>query len=179
MQEGRFWLQFRTYTRAVSWPRVPVAFAAGLVVGALLAVAVTHQWHSVQPNGSGASPSSSGLKSTDLKVGSGAAVTNGQAVTIRYTIWLADGTWVDSSDDRKQPFTFNTGAGAVIKGLDQGVMGMRVGGIRWLTIPPGLAYGATEERPPTGGPGIPPNSTLLMLVNLISTAAGPTAAPTT
>jgi FKBP-type peptidyl-prolyl cis-trans isomerase len=105
----------------------------------------------------------SGLKYQDLVVGTGAEAAAGKTVSVHYTGWLTDGTKFDSSVDRGQPLPpFKLGTGAVIKGWDDGVAGMRVGGKRKLTIPPGLAYG---ER---GSPGvIPPNATLMFDVELL------------
>ena len=107
---------------------------------------------------------SSGLRYTDLKVGEGDEAKAGHVVEVHYTGWLQDGTKFDSSLDRKQPFKFQLGAGQVIQGWDQGVAGMKVGGKRRLTIPPGLAYG------PRGAGGvIPPNATLVFEVELLAT----------
>lgn len=110
------------------------------------------------------------LQSTDVKVGTGSDATNGKAVTVHYTGWLycgsaADkhGSKFDSSRDRGTPFTFTLGAGQVIRGWDQGVLGMKVGGQRTLTIPPSLAYG--NQSP---GAGIPPNATLVFDVELMN-----------
>jgi len=104
----------------------------------------------------------SGLKYQDLKVGDGAVAENGTTVSVHYTGWLTDGTKFDSSVDRGQPFSFHLGAGQVIRGWDEGVRGMRVGGKRKLTIPPDLGYGAAGTP---GGP-IPPNATLIFDVEL-------------
>ncbi|RKH01542.1 MULTISPECIES: FKBP-type peptidyl-prolyl cis-trans isomerase [Corallococcus] len=102
------------------------------------------------------------LKTEDVKVGTGAEATKGKTVTVHYVGTLTTGAKFDSSRDRGQGFTFPLGAGRVIQGWDQGVAGMKVGGVRKLTIPPELGYGA-------GGfpPVIPPNSTLLFEVELL------------
>ncbi|KZE31486.1 peptidylprolyl isomerase/FKBP-type peptidyl-prolyl cis-trans isomerase FkpA [Crenobacter luteus] len=99
----------------------------------------------------------------DLVVGEGAEARTGQEVTVHYTGWLTDGTKFDSSKDRSQPFTFPLGAGYVIKGWDQGVVGMKVGGQRKLTIPAELGYGARGA-----GGVIPPHATLVFEVELLS-----------
>jgi FKBP-type peptidyl-prolyl cis-trans isomerase FkpA len=105
----------------------------------------------------------SGLKYQDLKVGDGAIAESGKTVQVHYTGWLTDGTKFDSSVDRGQPFSFRLGAGNVIRGWDEGVKGMRIGGKRKLTIPPDLGYGAAGTP---GGP-IPPNATLVFDVELL------------
>ncbi|HKP84900.1 MAG TPA: FKBP-type peptidyl-prolyl cis-trans isomerase [Blastocatellia bacterium] len=104
----------------------------------------------------------SGLKYKDEVVGTGVSPQPGQRVTVHYTGRLENGTKFDSSVDRGQPLVFPIGVGRVIKGWDEGVMTMKVGGKRKLIIPPGLAYGAAG-RPPV----IPPNSTLIFDVELL------------
>ncbi|MBI3145268.1 MAG: FKBP-type peptidyl-prolyl cis-trans isomerase [Pseudogulbenkiania sp.] len=98
----------------------------------------------------------------ELQLGDGTEATVGQEVTVHYTGWLTDGTKFDSSKDRFQPFSFPLGAGYVIKGWDQGVAGMKVGGKRKLTIPAELGYGARGA-----GGVIPPNATLKFEVELL------------
>lgn len=97
----------------------------------------------------------------DSTVGKGAEAVSGKSVTVHYTGTLKDGTKFDSSVDRKEPFTFSLGAGQVIKGWDQGVVGMKVGGKRKLTIPAELAYGANAVG------AIPANSTLIFDIELL------------
>lgn len=103
----------------------------------------------------------SGLKYEDIVVGSGASPKAGQQVTVHYTGTLEDGTKFDSSLDRGQPFTFTIGVRQVIRGWDEGVMTMKVGGKRRLVIPPQLGYGSRGVGP------IPPNSTLVFEVELL------------
>jgi FKBP-type peptidyl-prolyl cis-trans isomerase len=109
------------------------------------------------------------LQITDVKVGTGADATTGKSVTVHYTGWLysesaADhhGSKFDSSRDRNQPLTFTLGRGEVIKGWDQGIVGMKVGGQRTLVIPPSLGYGSA------GNPPIPGNATLVFDVELLN-----------
>ncbi len=108
----------------------------------------------------------SGLQIEDVKVGSGAEAKGGSNVLVHYTGWLyqdnTKGTKFDSSKDRGQPFSFPLGAGHVIKGWDEGVAGMKIGGTRNLVIPPELGYGARGA-----GGVIPGNATLIFEVELL------------
>ena len=104
----------------------------------------------------------SGLEYEDLAEGTGPAAQAGQTVSVHYTGWLTNGTKFDSSVDRGQPFNFPLGGGRVIKGWDEGVAGMKVGGKRKLTIPPTLGYGARGA-----GSVIPPGATLVFDVELL------------
>lgn len=103
----------------------------------------------------------SGLKYEDVVVGTGASPQNGQRVTVHYTGTFTNGTKFDSSKDRGQPFTFIIGNGNVIKGWDEGVLTMKVGGKRLLEIPPSLGYGPRDYQ------SIPGGSTLLFEVELL------------
>jgi FKBP-type peptidyl-prolyl cis-trans isomerase FkpA len=139
----------------------------GALVAAALAVlpACSHKTGgSGSAESKAAAPAAAGLVVDDLKEGSGMAAAKGKTVSVHYTGRLTDGTKFDSSYDRGQPIEFPLGAGVVIKGWDQGIDGMRVGGKRKLTIPPDLAYGA---RGTPGGP-IPPNATLVFEVELVA-----------
>lgn len=107
----------------------------------------------------------SGLVIEDVIFGSGATAKAGQTVVVHYTGWLTDGTKFDSSKDRNDPFVFPLGQRYVISGWDEGVQGMKEGGVRKLTIPPELGYGARGA-----GGVIPPNATLVFEVELISVA---------
>lgn len=104
----------------------------------------------------------SGLQYIDLVEGKGRQAELGDQATVHYTGWLANGAKFDSSLDRGQPFSFRVGAGQVIKGWDEGVGTMKVGGKRKLIIPPDLAYG-----PRGAGAVIPPNATLTFEVELL------------
>jgi FKBP-type peptidyl-prolyl cis-trans isomerase FkpA len=106
--------------------------------------------------------STTGLQYEDMQEGTGQAAKAGDTVEVHYTGWLKDGTKFDSSHDRKQPFSFALGAGRVIKGWDEGVAGMKVGGKRKLTIPPQLGYGSRGA-----GNAIPPNADLIFEVELL------------
>jgi peptidylprolyl isomerase len=105
----------------------------------------------------------SGLKYSDLIVGTGSTPQKGQTVSVQYIGKLEDGSIFDSSYSRNQPFTFTLGVGQVIKGWDEGVASMQVGGKRKLMIPPELAYGSRGA-----GGVIPPNATLDFEVELLS-----------
>ena len=110
----------------------------------------------------------SGLKIKDSVCGDGDVAEAGKLVTVHYVGTLEDGTQFDSSRDRGQPFEFLLGGGMVIQGWDEGVEGMAVGGIRTLTIPPELGYGAEGAADV-----IPPNSTLTFEIELMKVAEGP------
>ena len=112
----------------------------------------------------------SGLQYEDTTAGSGATATAGKRVSVHYTGWLHDpaaangrGRKFDSSKDRGTPFSFNLGGGEVIRGWDEGVQGMQVGGTRVLVIPAALVYGARGA-----GGVIPPNATLVFEVDLLA-----------
>lgn len=114
-------------------------------------------------------PATVSFTKTDVKVGDGAEATSGQSVSVHYTGWLYEpnspethGKKFDSSRDRGKAFVFPLGAGRVIKGWDQGVVGMKVGGQRTLTIPSDMAYGSRGA-----GGLIPPNATLIFDVELV------------
>ena len=103
------------------------------------------------------------LEVEDVTVGTGQAAQSGDAVSVHYTGWLASGKKFDSSRDRGMPFSFRLGSGQVIQGWDRGLIGMQVGGLRRLIIPPEQGYGDRD----VGGGLIPPNSTLIFEVELL------------
>ena len=105
----------------------------------------------------------SGLHYEDTAIGTGATAQAGNKVSVHYTGWLLEGAKFDSSKDRGDPFKFDLGAGSVIRGWDEGVQGMQVGGTRVLRIPPELGYGARGA-----GGVIPPNATLVFEVDLLA-----------
>jgi FKBP-type peptidyl-prolyl cis-trans isomerase FkpA len=98
----------------------------------------------------------------DLTLGAGSEAKKGQLAVVHYTGWLTDGSKFDSSKDRNDPFSFALGGGMVIRGWDEGVVGMKIGGKRKLTIPPHMGYGARGA-----GGVIPPNATLVFEVELL------------
>ncbi|MCZ6635793.1 MAG: FKBP-type peptidyl-prolyl cis-trans isomerase [bacterium] len=105
----------------------------------------------------------SGLEYAEIKVGDGASPSVGQKVTVHYTGWLTNGKRFDSSVVKKKPFSFEIGRRKVIKGWDEGVLSMKVGGIRQLKVPPALGYGV-RGHPPV----IPQNATLIFEVALLA-----------
>jgi FKBP-type peptidyl-prolyl cis-trans isomerase FkpA len=153
--------------------------AASLLLGLILVSAVSSAGCTAEPQTTPVEPApaelpaaqpatSTGavteLRIEDLVKGKGAAAKSGDVVSMHYTGWLTDGTKFDSSRDRNEPLPpFTLGQGQVIPGWDQGVVGMKVGGKRKLTIPPELAYGA-----PGSPPVIPPNATLVFEVELLA-----------
>lgn len=116
----------------------------------------------VSVDANGIATMASGLKYKDIVEGTGESPNPGKFVTVHYTGTLTNGKKFDSSLDRGQPYTFVIGKGKVIKGWDEGVMTMKVGGKRKLIIPPDLGYGSRGS-----GPDIPPNATLLFEVQLL------------
>jgi peptidylprolyl isomerase len=134
------------------WPIIILCVALA-IIGVTL-------WKYFSAGGS-ETPTGSGLKYVDEVVGNGESPSPGKTVIVHYTGRLEDGTKFDSSVDRGQPFEFTIGVRQVIKGWDEGVMTMKVGGKRKLIVPPDLGYGARRKGP------IPPNSTLIFDVELL------------
>jgi FKBP-type peptidyl-prolyl cis-trans isomerase FkpA len=140
-----------------------------IAIVSFVATAVSAQAGSMKPNTStptkvtgAATKTADGLEYWDIKVGAGSVAAAGQTVKVHYTGWLTNGKKFDSSVDRGEPFTFNLGGGQVIKGWDEGVAGMKVGGKRQLRIPPALGYGDRGA-----GGVIPANATLIFDVELL------------
>jgi len=107
----------------------------------------------------------------DVTIGKGAEVKTGQLVTVNYILALSDGKVIQNSKYSGKPFQFTLGAGQVIHGWEQGFAGMKVGGVRIITIPPALGYGSQAQGP------IPANSTLVFTIELLDAKAAPTAQP--
>ena len=149
----------RTFTRTGV---MTIALAIGLAACAAPAIPTPASAQGTP----GTMTTASGLQITDTKVGTGAAPSTGQTCVMHYTGWLysngAKGAKFDSSLDRGRPFEFPIGTGKVIRGWDEGVASMKVGGKRTLIIPPDLGYGARGA-----GGVIPPNATLLFEVELL------------
>lgn len=153
-------------------PVKPAFSVRALLAGLIVALATTGAVACAQQKSQSTSAAQSGaakevtlpdgLKYTDDQVGTGTEAVAGKTVVVHYTGWLTDGSKFDSSHDRNQPFSFPLGRGQVIKGWDEGVAGMKVGGKRTLTIPPELGYGARGA-----GGVIPPNATLKFEVELL------------
>jgi peptidylprolyl isomerase len=145
-------------------PTFTVAPASGTALAVALATAeVTGNAPGVPPMTGAIETLPSGLKYIEGQPGTGAEPAVGQRVQVHYTGWLTDGKKFDSSFDRGQPIEFRLGAGQVIRGWDEGIGSMKVGGKRRLIIPPNLAYGA-QGQPPT----IPPDAILLFDVELVN-----------
>jgi peptidylprolyl isomerase len=140
---------------------VGLALVAALILGGCGPTA-TGSSSAPAAKGGGMQTTSSGLQYEDLTVGNGPSPQSGQTAVVHYTGWLDNGTKFDSSVDRGQPFEFPVGQGRVIKGWDEGVATMKVGGKRKLVIPPDLGYGARGA-----GGVIPPNARLTFEVELL------------
>src|SRR4051794_4816018 len=136
------------------------------VLGVLVVLLAAVSGCSDTPTSAASTP---GYSQTDVRPGAGSQIASGNLVTLQYTGWLYDparteqkGLQFDTSRSSVDPFSFTVGAGQVISGFDQGVVGMRVGGLRRLVIPPSLAYGTRRQG------AIPPNATLVFDVEVIS-----------
>jgi FKBP-type peptidyl-prolyl cis-trans isomerase len=116
------------------------------------------------------STAADGLVITDVDSGTGKVAQKGDLLTVRYIMWLSDARQADSSDAQGSPFKFTLGTGMVIPGWDEGVPGMAVGGTRRLVIPPSLAYGDRGVANASGVYVVPPNTTLVFIVQLVSDA---------
>jgi FKBP-type peptidyl-prolyl cis-trans isomerase len=146
-----------TNSQATAAPSADAAQAAG-----------TQTANTQQTNSSTTKPMDTNLKIVDTTVGTGTVAANGDTVTVNYIGKLDDGSTFDSSFSRNQPFSFVLGVQQVIKGWDLGVLGMKVGGTRELTIPSDLGYGASGHPPV-----IPPNATLHFTVTLLAVTSTP------
>lgn len=140
----------------------PTQKAATATVSATAKAATTPAAAGIPPMAGTPTKTASGLEYIDAVVGTGAVAQAGQTVSVHYTGWLTDGKKFDSSRDRGQPFQFPLGVGRVIKGWDEGVAGMKIGGQRRLFIPAALGYGAAGAPP-----SIPGGATLVFDVELL------------
>jgi FKBP-type peptidyl-prolyl cis-trans isomerase len=161
---------FKMFLQEAGMTRFLAATAIILALSAACVLAQTAAKKSTAPNNNTPTKvtgpgmkTDSGLEYWDLRVGNGDVAKEGSHVRVHYTGWLTNGKKFDSSIDAGKPFDFTIGNGEVIKGWEEGVTGMKVGGKRQLRIPPALGYGA-EGTP--GGP-IPPNATLIFDVQLL------------
>jgi FKBP-type peptidyl-prolyl cis-trans isomerase len=153
-------------------PRTPrkTRVIAGVIIGALVlaGLALYFSRGRILSSSGGEVTTKTGLKYVDIKEGDGPSPQPGQTISVHYTGTLVNGTKFDSSVDRGQPLEFPIGRGRVIKGWDEGLMTMKVGGKRKLIIPPDLGYGA-QGSPPK----IPGNSTLIFDVELLGIKEAP------
>lgn len=167
MQENFLPAKSSMYKRGMKISKRMAAYVVAVMVFALpVAVhAQTHRSSTAAPakvTGDGVK-TDSGLQYWDIKVGTGAEAKAGATVRVHYTGWFTNGKKFDSSVDAHQPYEFMLGAGNVIKGWDEGIAGMKVGGKRQLRIPPELAYGDAGFKDI-----VPPNATLIFDVQLLS-----------
>lgn len=151
------------FSSPIRWMQIGALSIAALSMSAGCSKTVAEPSSDYKPSaGEPLPPPPSKLETTDEKVGDGKEAKTGDTVRVHYTGTLMNGKKFDSSRDRNEPFEFTLGAGSVIKGWDQGVVGMKVGGKRKLAIPPDLGYGAAG-KPPT----IPPAAGLKFDVELV------------
>ena len=145
-------------------PKSMLLFIAVVVLGTMFGCGNTNKSSPSSPTNMSGPPitTASGLEYWDIVEGTGTTAVTGRQVSVQYTGWLTSGEKFDSSVDSGQPFSFPLGAGKVIRGWDEGVVGMKVGGKRQLRIPPELGYGASGA-----GGVIPPNATLIFDVELL------------
>lgn len=157
--------------------RIFITLAFAVIIPALLAQTARHKAAApstaapTKVTGEGIT-TASGLQYWDIKVGTGGEAKEGDHVKVHYTGWFTDGKKFDSSVDAHQPYDFTLGKGEVIKGWDEGITGMKVGGKRQLRIPPVLAYGEAGYKDI-----VPPNATLIFDVQLLAVTPAPEAPP--